>query len=337
MHSENKRGACFTMNMSKTLAISMYHYTRDLVHSRYPSIKGLAYDLFEQQLRFFTENFSVITMDDAIKAVQMNSGCALPKNPILLTFDDGYIDNFTVVLPLLKKYGMQGSFFIPGKTFTENVLLDVNKIHFVLASADNPKELVSDIYSYLDEARKNPKYAAIPSNADLYCAYGIASRFDDADVVFCKRILQTAIPEKLRNDISSRLFAKYVGLSESNFARELYMNYDQIKCLRDNGMFIGLHGYDHYWLGNLAEEAMRQDVDKALDVMSDFINKNAWVMNYPYGSYNQGVIDYIKSKGCVLGLTTVVGKADLTDANRFTLQRFDCNDFPPKSENYLRY
>ncbi|MBQ6567021.1 MAG: hypothetical protein IJL80_08180, partial [Treponema sp.] len=59
-----------------------------------------------------------------------------------------------------------------------------------------------------------------------------------------------------------------------------------------------------------------------------------WVMNYPYGSYNQGVIDYIKSRGCVLGLTTQDAPADLSDENRYTLQRLDCNDFPPKSENW---
>ena len=314
----------------------MYHYTRDLAHSRYPGIKGLAYDLFEKQLQFFKENFSVVTMQDVLNASHLNGGGykKLPRNAILLTFDDGYIDNFTVALPLLRKYGMQGSFFIPGKTFSENVLLDVNKIHFVLASADNAKDLVNDIYVLLDEARERPEYKDIPANKELYARYGIADRFDGADVIFCKRILQTAIPEKLRNEMSSKLFAKYVGLSESNFARELYMNPDQIRCLKDNGMFIGLHGYDHYWLGNLPDEEMRHDIDRALEVMSPFIDKDAWVMNYPYGSYNQGVIDYIKSRGCVLGLTTQVAPADLSDENRFTLQRLDCNDFPPKSENW---
>ena len=321
--------------MSNKMYISMYHYTRDLIHSRYPEIKGLEYDLFEKQLQFFKKNFTVVTMEEVIRAV--NEKNELPENALLLTFDDGYIDNFTVALPLLRKYGMQGSFFIPGKTFSENVLLDVNKVHFVLASADNPKELVSDIYALLDEVRYNPEYNNLPSNAELYAQYGIANRFDGADVVFCKRILQTAIPEKLRNEMSSKLFAKYVGLSESNFARELYMNPDQIQCMKDNGMFIGLHGYDHYWLGNLEPEQMKRDVDKALEVMAPFIDKDAWVMNYPYGSYNQSVIDYIKSRGCVLGLTTQVATADLKKENRFTLQRLDCNDFPPKSENYLSY
>lgn len=318
--------------MNQKFYISMYHYTRDLIHSRYPEIKGLSYELFEQQLQFFKKEFNVVNMEDVIEA--LNGNKQLPEKSLLLTFDDGYIDNYTVAMPILKKYGMQGSFFIPGKTFSENVLLNVNKVHFILASAKNPKELVNDINELLDKARNKDEYKYIPSNSELYKEYGIANRFDCADVIYCKRILQTAIPEKLRNEFSSELFAKYVGIEESNFARELYMNPDQIKCMRDNGMFIGLHGYDHYWLGNLSNEQMKNDINKALEVMKPFIDPDAWVMNYPYGSYNQGVIDYIESRGCVLGLTTNVAPADLTKENRFTLQRFDCNDFPPKSENW---
>lgn len=321
--------------MAQSIYISMYHYTRDLKYSRYPEIKGLDYDLFESQLKFFSENFNVVRMEDVIDSVNNNK--LLPENSVLLTFDDGYIDNFTVAMPLLKKYGMQGSFFIPGKTFTENVLLDVNKVHFVLASCDDKKALVNDILGLLNEARKNEKFSDLESNDQLYEKYGVANRFDDGDVVFCKRILQTAIPEDLRNDFSSILFKKYVGLSEEKFARELYMNPDQIQCMKDNGMFIGLHGYDHYWLGNLSEDQMKKDVDKALRVMKPFINEKLWVMNYPYGNYNQGVIDYIKTRGCVLGLTTNVAKAYLSEENRYTLQRFDCNDFYPKSENWKKY
>ena len=316
----------------------MYHYTRDLKYSRYPKIKGLDYNMFEQQLHFFLKNFSVVAMEDIIKYIQTDGkGYNLPENSLLLTFDDGYIDNFTVALPLLKKYGIQGSFFIPGKTFTENALLDVNKVHFILASADNVSDLVEDINNLLDEARKEIEYSNLPANSELYAQYGVANRFDNADVIFCKRILQTAIPEKLRKEMSSRLFTKYVGLDEGVFARELYMNSDQIKCLKDNGMFIGIHGYDHYWLGNLPVDKMKQDIDKALEVMRPFIDINSWAMNYPYGSYNQSVIDYIKAKGCVIGFTTVVGKADLSMENAFTLQRFDCNDFPPKSDKWKSF
>lgn len=47
----------------------MYHYTRDLVHSRYPHIKGLDLPLFRQQLEFFKQNFNVVTMEQVLQAL----------------------------------------------------------------------------------------------------------------------------------------------------------------------------------------------------------------------------------------------------------------------------
>lgn len=44
--------------MSK-LYISMYHYTRDIVHSRYPQIKGLDTNLFRQQIEYMNGSLTV--------------------------------------------------------------------------------------------------------------------------------------------------------------------------------------------------------------------------------------------------------------------------------------
>lgn len=314
----------------------MYHYTRDLKNSRYPEIKGLDSNLFEEQLIFFKDNYNVITMEDVLDCYEGKK--SLPEKALLLTFDDGYIDNYTVALPLLKKYGFQGSFFIPAKTFCENKMLDVNKIHFILASVlanSNISNLVQDIMKLVDEYRLHNK--DIPDNESLYEEYAVANRFDDKDTVFCKRVLQNALPEEIRNEISSKLFVKYVGVPENVFAKELYMNKDQISLMKSEGMFIGLHGYDHYWLGKLEDSLMKEDIDKALDAMSEFIDKDRWVINFPYGSYNDRVIEYVASKGCVCSFNSIVGITVLDEENRYALPRFDCNDFPPKSNNYERY
>lgn len=54
--------------MSK-LTIVMYHYVRDLKNSRYPGIKGLDYSLFKQQIEFFEQKFSVVTMEKVLEYV----------------------------------------------------------------------------------------------------------------------------------------------------------------------------------------------------------------------------------------------------------------------------
>lgn len=166
--------------------------------------------------------------------------------------------------------------------------------------------------------------------------YAKEDRYDTKETIFIKRMLQTVLPEKLRNRISSDLFEKHVGVTEEQLSYELYMTENQIRSMKRHGMFIGIHGYDHYWLGNLPRQQMQKDISKALEVMDEFIDRNCWVMNYPYGSYNAEVLDYIRSLGACLGLTTQVAAVDISKCNSLELPRLDCNDFPPKSENYKR-
>ena len=312
-----------------SLYISMYHYTRDLLHSRYPAIRGLDVHTFRQQLEFFKNNFTVVRMEQVLDAIKGNY--YLPDNSILLTFDDGYIDNYTFALPLLEEFGFQGSFFIPGKTIDSHQLLDVNKIHFILASADI-KTLLADVTERMDYYRGAE--FSIPSTEELWKKYAISSRFDSKETIFVKRILQTALPERLRSKISSDLFKKHVGISEELFAYELYMTPEQIHTMKRHGMFIGIHGYDHYWLGNLPKSKMQEDISKALEVMDVYINPSEWVMNYPYGNYNDDVLEYISAKGACAGITTEARIAKIGLDTPLTLPRFDCNDFPPKSNNY---
>ncbi len=308
----------------------MYHYTRDLTHSRYPKIKGLDISLFRQQIEFIKNTFNVVTMEQVINAVENKS--ELPEKALLLTFDDGYIDHYTYALPILEEFKIQGSFFIPGKTFTTHQLLDVNKIHYILASA-NIYELVEDVKSQMDYYRGSEYDYA--SNTELWNLYAEANRFDPAETIFVKMMLQTVLPERLRNTISSNLFKKYVGVTEEQLAYELYMSEEQIRTMRRHGMFIGVHGYDHYWLGNLPEDKMKSDLNQALDSLNEFIDRKHWVMNFPYGNYNQGVLDYIKNQGACMGLTTDVRVAEIGKDNVLELPRLDCNDVPPKSNSYI--
>ena len=307
----------------------MYHYVRDLKNSRYPSIKALDLSFFKQQIQFLYENFTIITMEELIASFE--EAYELPERALLLTFDDGYKDHYLNVYPILKEYGIQGSFFIPGKSFNESVLLDVNKIHFILASM-SIRELVTRLKMQLDFYR-GQEYP-YESNEVLFKKYAVANRFDSADTIFVKRILQTVLPETLRNEIASNLFEQAVGMKEEKFAKELYMNYDQIKRLKMDGMHIGLHGYDHYWLGDLDQKKMEQDILMAKEALSDFIDPLRWTIAYPYGSQNEDVITCMKKTGCKAGFTTEVGKSEIPVNSFFKIPRVDTNDFPPKSNNY---
>jgi peptidoglycan/xylan/chitin deacetylase (PgdA/CDA1 family) len=73
----------------------------------------------DQQFRFIREKkYTLITFEELRRAI--TTGAALPKTPLILTFDDAY-ENFNIhVLPLLKKYNFKATVFVPvgymGKT-----------------------------------------------------------------------------------------------------------------------------------------------------------------------------------------------------------------------------
>lgn len=123
---------------------------------------------------------------------------------------------------------------------------------------------------------------------------------DGRDTVFVKKVLQTVLPEKHRNRISSDPFKKYVGVTEEQLVYDLYMTPEHLRTLKNHDMFIGVHGYDHYWLGNLSPEQMREDISKALETMSEFIDRKEWVMNYLYGKYNDDVLSFIAEQGACI-------------------------------------
>ena len=315
--------------MEQNLTIVMYHYVRDLAKSRYPQIKGLDLNLFREQLRFFQSRYNVVSCAQVLDAL---AGGALPENSLLLTFDDGYIDHYTNVFPLLKQYGMAGFFSMPGKILEEQRLLDVNKIHFILAAKD-VNALLPMVFERLDHYR-GLEYP-IPDNHVLYEKLAVGSRFDTPEVIFVKRLLQVELEESLRNRIVDDLFAACIGLDEDMFAKELYMSMDQVRFMKREGMEWGIHGYEHYWMNRLSDQALREDIGNALDVFSGVVDRQGWLCCYPYGSHSPEVIRTAKEMGAVGGFSTRVAIARLGEEERFVLPRLDTNDFPPKSDRYL--
>lgn len=312
----------------------MYHYVRDFRNSRFPNLKGLDIEQFKAQVDFLQNNYNIVTMETVLDNAGNDKKADLPVNSALLTFDDGYVDHYTNVFPILKNRGIQGSFFVSAKPLSENKVLDVNKIHYLLATVD-ANVLVDNIYLILNRYRYQG--LAIEKNAELYEKFSGNSRFDSKEIIFIKNLLQYGLESELRNLIIQELFHKYIDVSEELLSKEWYLNWEQICCMKEAGMFFGLHGYEHYWLGKATKELMKKDIDRALNYFDGIIDKNCWVMNYPYGSYDDEVIRFIKSRKCQLGLTTEVKIADITTDDLFQLPRLDTNDLPPKSNNYLSF
>lgn len=310
--------------MNNPLTIVMYHYVRDLKNSRYPSIRGLDVALFKQQLDYCARHYNFVSMEQIVEALEHGGG--LPPRPVLLTFDDGYVDHFTNVFPILRNRGISGAFYPPIQALTENDVLDVNKIHFILSSCNDISKLVHRMFDRIATYRNEFRLA---SETAYRLKYELDDRFDPREVILFKRVLQVGLPEVVRSRICNELFEEFVGMSVMVFSRELYMSPDQIKCMSEAGMHIGSHGYNHYWLASLSKAQQVREVDASLAGLSAMgVDTSGWTMCYPYGSYNQDLIDVIRERGCKLALTTEVELADLRNNDRFKLPRLDTNDLP---------
>jgi peptidoglycan/xylan/chitin deacetylase (PgdA/CDA1 family) len=304
------------------LTIVMYHYVRNIKDSQYQNIKGLETDGFRRQLDYLSDNFNIIKAEVLIDFVK--NDIKLPKNSCLLTFDDGYKDHLTFVLPELLKRKLQGSFFPPVKPVLEREILDVNRIHFILACTKDPSKLVYDVDNLCIDHGITP--------VDLISfksKFAIPSRYDTADVMYVKHVLQHVLSEEIRNSISSKLFQIYVNRTELEFADELYLSIDETKKLIESGMYVGSHGYRHLWLDKETYESQSLEIDSSLRFLKDVgASTNNWIMCYPYGAYNDDTLGILKERNCAVGLTTKVGLAKVSREFSLELARFDTNDYP---------
>ena len=307
--------------MNKKLTIVMYHYVRPIKGSEFPGIKGLELESFKRQLDYLSKNFNIISTEEVVNAAKHSS--PLPNDACWLTFDDGYKDHSKFVLPELLKRNLHGAFFPPRVAIEEDVVLDVNLIHHILSCADDVKQLVSRLNSHC------LSNGISESNIDAYYKeYAVPDRFDNADTIFVKSMLQHVLPEKLRSSIADNMFKEFIGLSAAEFSKELYMCVDEVKGLVNSGMYVGSHGSRHYWLNKISPEEQEKDIKQSLNFLEDVgASTKDWVMCYPYGAYNSDTLSLINSLGAKIGITCEARKANLDIDNQLTLPRFDTNDF----------
>jgi len=304
--------------------VVMYHYVRRIDKNQFSNLKGLEVSSFKKQVKFFQNNFTVINASQFLDAIWKN--VHLDKKSVLLTFDDGLKEHYLHVFPILKKLKIQGLFFSPIEPIEKKIVLDVHKLHFILAAIKNINDLVDEIFFFINENQE--KYNLLPSES-YFSRLAIKNRFDSKEIVFIKRILQRELPVKLRKEIVQFLFSKYVTKNERKFSNDLYLSKNEISEMVENGMYFGSHGYSHEWLTHLSNKKLNYEIEKSWNFWSKIkMNESRLIMCYPYGDYNEKIVSKIKKIGFKAGLTTKVGNAKLTKNQAFSLKRFDTNDFP---------
>lgn len=105
---------------SLRVPILMYHYVSEPPPGADPYRKDLSVTpaQFREHLAYLKEaGYTVVTLDDLLYALAQ--GRALPEKPVILTFDDGYRDNYENAFPALREAEAVGTFFIITDFVTE--------------------------------------------------------------------------------------------------------------------------------------------------------------------------------------------------------------------------
>ena len=308
----------------KPLTIVSYHYVRPIKSSQYIEIKGLEKTDFEGQIEYIMQHYNVVSMEHIVASIHGEE--ELPQMALLLAFDDGFSDHYLHVFPHLVDLKIPAAFYPCVSPTMQRKMLDVHKIHFILACETNKMALVDSLNEHVEKARES-------FDLDFIHVYEKdfknPNRFDSGEVIYIKRMLQHALPDDLRTEITDNMFRKFVTNDQGAFADELYLNEEQLKIMIDEGMHVGGHGVHHEWL-NHCDRSHQESIVKGCRSFLDGIGASRQYMTfcYPYGAYNDDTKEIIARHGFDLAMTTKVGIADLTTHDSYVLPRIDTNDLP---------
>lgn len=111
--------------------------------------------LFEQHMKYLKEQgYQIVALEELAK--RLEEGADVEKC-VALTFDDGYLDNYTIAIPIMKKYDAKGTFFVINQDINKPNKMGDKEILGLLAEG---MELGSHTTSHAPLAKIDPKFLA---------------------------------------------------------------------------------------------------------------------------------------------------------------------------------
>jgi peptidoglycan/xylan/chitin deacetylase (PgdA/CDA1 family) len=298
----------------------MYHYVRE-APSRLPYFRYLHVEDFARQLDWFAENHRFVTRDE------FDDACRTGDAPdgVVLTFDDGLVDHYECVLPLLKERGLFGIFYICSAPVERRKLLDVHRIHLILgrlggeAAMQRLQRHLRD--EMLGDAQRTEFREATYRNQVN----------DDATTTF-KRMLNYWISYEYREAVLDALFEEEFG-DQGEIAEAFYLSPAQIREMDAAGMIMGSHGANHFLFSKLSIERQREEIAESFQYLSRVLGKPVTTFCYPYGgshAFTPDTVSLLEEAGTLFSFDVNprdITAEDLRDG-RQALPRYDCNMFP---------
>ena len=249
--------------VEKKLIVLNYHRIRpDVSTCLYPfqdGVFGPSASQFKLQIRWLMQNTTVISEEEL--ADSLHSEKRISGISVLVTFDDGYIDNYTLAYPILKKYGVPAIFFVSSDLINMRNLGWWDIIAFIIKNSAEPYIIYEGQKICLQE---NKQHA-------IRFFYNLIERESRVETKDLLRLLSEACKSPFPS----------FELQD----REL-MTWSQIKEISENSkFFIGSHTHTHRILATLDIKSQEEEMIKSKRIIERKTGKKVRSIAYPVGGY----------------------------------------------------
>jgi len=261
---------------------------------------------FDQQMAYFRRHFSPIGLSEAVRRIAR--GEPLPPRALSVTFDDGYLDNFAVALPVLKAHAMDATLFIPTGGLDDDVPLWWDRVIHVLDATDAQFLVPADMGIPLPDKRLSLR---------AWHRASTVNRVLDA--------LWTLTHDRLIDVLDRMERALPPVRSVAPVGRR--MNSRQVVEMHRAGIEIGAHSVRHSNLSLETPDVVRHEMQTSKNVLEALCDAPINGFAYPAGWKNADTEAAARECGFDYAVSTISG-INRTTSDRFTLARVGMPDTP---------
>lgn len=266
------------------------------------SLKPIHPKDFDEQIKFIKENYTIIPLAKLKEYLNKKEEIQQRKYAVI-TFDDGYKDNYLYAYPILKKYGVPATFFITSGMIGTNQLFWWDRVGYAIYHTNLKQIQIKEFGLFSLNSYKDRKAAIKRINTQL-----------------------KQVPEDVKNNIINHLWEE-CKLSEVIDIRDnLAMSWEDILDMKADQYDFGAHSMNHPILTNLTLEQLEWQIRDSKKILEENLKMKVNSFAYPNGTrndYNQTAMDLLRQEGFDYAVTTLCGfNNDTTDC--YQLKRVDC-------------
>ncbi|SPP99509.1 Polysaccharide deacetylase [Candidatus Sulfobium mesophilum] len=259
---------------------------------------------FEKEIDYFGRNFDIVSMDEVVQHVR--DGAAFRRPSLAITFDDGYLDNYTLAYPVLKKYGVPATIYLTtGLIGTEDRTWPDQIEYALLTTGKNTVELPSSLGRGTISlgTRKEKEMACL----EIGQAFKL-------------------LPNDTRKRLLEELFHS-LGLNGRNpgdTGGRVMLNWDEVREMAQNGVTIGCHSHTHPILSRMPLQEAKEEIRVSKELVEENLGREATHFAIPNGGRNdftEELKGYCREIGFESVTTLMLGTVNGSHGDAFALRR----------------